>query len=85
VLTQLPIQWMPGAASLGVKRPGRKANYSSSSNAEVKYGKAILPLTDVPSFPELGQLYILIIPLVGGRRRAVLIPRRQAATSSPPR
>ena len=61
-LTQLRIQWVPGAASLGVKRPGHKANYSSSSNAEVKYGQAILPPTYVPSFRELGQLYILIIP-----------------------
>jgi hypothetical protein len=61
-LTHRPIQWVPEAASLGVKRPGRKANYSSSSNAEVKYRQAILPLTNVPSFLELGQLYVLIIP-----------------------
>jgi hypothetical protein len=30
------VQWVPGALSLGVKRPGRKANYSPPSNAEVK-------------------------------------------------
>jgi hypothetical protein len=35
-LTQLPIQWVPGALSLGVKRPGRKADHSPPSSAEVK-------------------------------------------------
>lgn len=67
--TQLLIQWMPGAVSLGVKRAGRKTNSSSLSNVDVKYGQAILPLTHVPSFRGLGQLYILVIPtgwLVGG-------------------
>jgi hypothetical protein len=34
--TQPPIQWVPGALSLGVKRPGREADHSSPSNAEVK-------------------------------------------------
>jgi hypothetical protein len=34
--TQPPIQWLPGALSLGVKRPGREADYSPPSNAEVK-------------------------------------------------
>jgi hypothetical protein len=27
--TQLPIQWVQGALSLGVKRPGREADHSS--------------------------------------------------------
>jgi hypothetical protein len=31
-----PIQWVPGALSLGVKRPGREADYSPPSSAEVK-------------------------------------------------
>jgi len=35
-LTQPPIQWAPGALSLGVKRPGRKADHSSPSTDEVK-------------------------------------------------
>jgi hypothetical protein len=30
------IQWVPGALSLGVKRPGREAVHSSPSSAEVK-------------------------------------------------
>jgi hypothetical protein len=34
--TQPPIEWVPGALSLGVKRPGREADHSPSSSAEVK-------------------------------------------------
>jgi hypothetical protein len=34
--TQPPIQWVPGALSLGVKRPGREANHSLPTSAEVK-------------------------------------------------
>jgi hypothetical protein len=34
--TQPPIQWVPGAPSLGVKRPGYEAVHSPPSNAEVK-------------------------------------------------
>jgi hypothetical protein len=30
------VQWVPGALSLGVKRPGREADYSPPSSAEVK-------------------------------------------------
>jgi hypothetical protein len=36
VLTQPPIQWVPGALSLGVKRPRREADHSPPSSAEVK-------------------------------------------------
>jgi hypothetical protein len=36
VPTQTPIQWVPGALSLGVKRPGREADHSPPSSAEVK-------------------------------------------------
>jgi hypothetical protein len=31
-----PIQWVPGALSLGVKRPGREADHSPPSSAQVK-------------------------------------------------
>jgi hypothetical protein len=31
-----PIQWVPGALSLGVKSPGREADHSPVSSAEVK-------------------------------------------------
>jgi hypothetical protein len=34
--TQPPIQWVPGALSLGVKRPGCEADHSPPSSAEVK-------------------------------------------------
>jgi hypothetical protein len=34
--TQPPIQWVPGVLSLGVKRPGRDADHSPPSSAEVK-------------------------------------------------
>jgi hypothetical protein len=37
-LTLPPIQWVPEALSLGVKRPGRKADHSPPSRAEVKNG-----------------------------------------------
>jgi hypothetical protein len=42
--TQPPIQWVPGALFLGVKRLGREADHSPPSNAEVKNGEAIPPL-----------------------------------------
>jgi hypothetical protein len=34
--TQPPIQWVPGALSLGVKRSGREADHSFPSSADVK-------------------------------------------------
>jgi hypothetical protein len=34
--TQPPIQWMPGALSLGVKQPGCEADHSPPSSAKVK-------------------------------------------------
>jgi hypothetical protein len=34
--TQRSIQWIPGALSLWVKRPGREADHSPPSRAEVK-------------------------------------------------
>jgi hypothetical protein len=34
--TQPPIQWVPGALSLGVRRPWLEADHSPQSNAEVK-------------------------------------------------
>jgi hypothetical protein len=33
---QLPIQWVPRALSTGIKRPGREADHSPASSAEVK-------------------------------------------------
>jgi hypothetical protein len=34
--TQPPIQWVPGALSPGVKRPGREADHSPPTSAGVK-------------------------------------------------
>jgi hypothetical protein len=34
---QPPIQWVPGALYLGVKRPGREADYSFPSRADVEW------------------------------------------------
>jgi amino acid transporter len=34
--TQPPIKWVPWGLSLGVKRPGREADHSPPSSAEVK-------------------------------------------------
>jgi len=34
--TQPPIQWILGGSYLGIKRPGREANYSPPSNVEFK-------------------------------------------------
>jgi hypothetical protein len=34
--TQPPIQWVPGALSLGIKRPGREADHSPPCNAKVE-------------------------------------------------
>jgi len=34
--TQHPIQWVPGALSLGVKLPGREADHSPPCSAEIK-------------------------------------------------
>jgi hypothetical protein len=47
VPTQPPIQWVPGALFLGVKRLGREADHSPASSAEVK--KAL----SYTSFPQI--------------------------------
>jgi hypothetical protein len=48
--TQPPIQWVPGALSLGVKRPGHEADHSSPSSTEVKNVKLYLRSPDTPSW-----------------------------------
>jgi hypothetical protein len=40
--TQLPVQWISGALSLGVKHPGHEACHSSPSSAEVKHMQKLL-------------------------------------------
>jgi hypothetical protein len=41
--TQLPIQWVSRALSLGVKRPGREADHLPPSIAEVKRKRGAIP------------------------------------------
>jgi hypothetical protein len=48
--TQPSIQWVRGIISPGVKRPGREADYSPPSSAEVKNCGAIPPLPHVSSW-----------------------------------
>jgi hypothetical protein len=42
--TQPPVQWVPRALSLGVKRPEHEVYHSPTSHAEVKNGGAGPPL-----------------------------------------
>jgi hypothetical protein len=42
--TQPPIQWILGAVSPWVKRPGREADHSPPPSATVKNGRALPPL-----------------------------------------
>jgi hypothetical protein len=41
--THLPIQWVPGALSVGVKGPGREPDHSPPSSAEVKECVTLYP------------------------------------------
>jgi hypothetical protein len=52
---QPPIQWVLCASSPGVKRPGREADHSPPSSAEVKKGGGISPLP-----PHVFMVYCLI-------------------------
>jgi hypothetical protein len=47
--TQPPSPWLPAALSLGVKRPGREADNSPPSSAEVNMRGAIPPLPNTSS------------------------------------
>jgi hypothetical protein len=49
--TQPPIQWVPGALSWGVKRPGREADHSPPSSAEAKeWVELYLHSSNMPSW-----------------------------------
>jgi len=50
--TQPPVQWVPEALSLGVKRPDRKSDHSPPSSAEVKksWSSASTPHTSLWRF-----------------------------------
>jgi hypothetical protein len=57
---QPPIQWVPGTLSLGVRRPGRKADHSPPSSAEVK--ECVELYLHYPNTPSC--LYISLISLI---------------------
>jgi hypothetical protein len=48
--TQPPIQWVPGALSLGVKLPGREADHSPPSSTEFKGVELYLRSPNTPSW-----------------------------------
>jgi hypothetical protein len=48
--TQPPMRWVPRALFLGIKRPGREADHSPSSDSEVKMCGAIPPLPIMSSW-----------------------------------
>jgi hypothetical protein len=48
--TQPPIQWIPRALSLGVKRQGRESDHSPTSSTKAMNGVAIPPLPRIPSW-----------------------------------
>jgi hypothetical protein len=62
--TQPPIQWVTGALSLGVRRPGREAYHSPPSSAEVKNGWSCTSTPPIRHGVVLneaqGQLYFLL-------------------------
>jgi hypothetical protein len=58
--TQLPIQWVPGALTLGAKRPGRVADHSPPSSAEVKNAWSF-------AFPSLIRLYGVVFNYAKGQ------------------
>jgi len=42
-----PIHWVPGALSPAVKRPGREADHSPPSSAEVKDAWSYIPIPPI--------------------------------------
>jgi hypothetical protein len=53
---QRPMQWVLGALSPEVKRPGREANHSPPSSAEVKHGGPVPPSPLLPHDVVLNKL-----------------------------
>jgi hypothetical protein len=54
--TQPPIQWLPGALSLRIKRPGREADHLPSSSAGDK--KCVEIYLDSPNTPSWYGAYL---------------------------
>jgi hypothetical protein len=62
--TKLPIQWVRGALSLGVKRPGREAEHSTPASAEVK---KIWIYTSTPPYALVKHRDNLTLPFIYGK------------------
>jgi hypothetical protein len=63
--TQSLIQWVPGALSLGVKRPGREGDHLTQSSAEVKEWVELYLHSPMAwcSVKSRGQLYLYLFGL----------------------
>jgi hypothetical protein len=58
--TQPPVQWLPGVLSTGVKaRPGRDADHSPPSSAEIVNEKELYLSPQAPPWRVEGLLYLL--------------------------
>jgi hypothetical protein len=65
--TQPPVQWVPGGTGGsfpgGKARPGRDADHSPPSSAEVKNEELYVLSPHVPPWRAAGQLYFFTLPL----------------------
>jgi hypothetical protein len=82
--TQPPIQWVPGAISLVIKGPGREADHSPPSSAEVEECMALyLHSPNTPSWCGVqlkkaqGQLYLYLTYNRGDEGSNRTVPRRR--------
>jgi hypothetical protein len=78
--TQPPIRWVPWALSVRVKRPGREADHSPPSNAEVKECMEwYLHSPTTPSWRDVrlkkaqARLYIYLLPGLNTDRGQVMV------------
>jgi len=93
--TQPSIQWVPGALSLGVKWPGREADHTPQSSAEVKNAwsytstpqyvfMAWYPVTKSTGTTLPCNLYIYLRKLYTGYRVSIREQWRQCFPQCPP-
>jgi hypothetical protein len=79
---QPPIQWVPGALSLGIKRPRCEADHSPPSSAEVKERVELYlhqhSFMAWCSTKAQGQLYLLPLPWTGDRPDARPLPIQES-------
>jgi hypothetical protein len=89
-VTQHPIQWIPGALSLRVERPGREADHWLPSSAEVEECVGLcLNSPNTPSWRgaqlRKAQRFYLYLYLTGGMIRGSSPDKGWKLMSSPPR